>query len=82
METYIDRIKWMKNERKMTNESLSERSGIPLGTLSKLLAGMSESPKLSNIVAICNALDCSVDLLLRGTLKIQIILPCRRPKSV
>lgn len=66
METYIDRIKWMKNERKMTNERLSERSGIPLGTLSKLMAGMNESPKLSNIVAICNALDCSVDYIITG----------------
>ncbi len=66
METYIDRIKWMKNERKMTNERLSERSGIPLGTLSKLMAGMNESPKLSNIVAICNALDCSVDFIITG----------------
>lgn len=66
METYIDRIKWMKNERKMTNERLSERSGIPLGTLSKLMAGMNESPKLSNIVAICNALDCSVDFIVTG----------------
>lgn len=66
METYIDRIKWMKNERKMTNERLAERSGIPLGTLSKLMAGMNESPKLSNIVAICNALDCSVDFIITG----------------
>ena len=66
METYIDRIKRMKNERKMTNERLSERSGIPLGTLSKLMAGMNESPKLSNIVAICNALDCSVDFIVTG----------------
>lgn len=66
METYIDRIKWMKTERKMTNERLSERSGIPLGTLSKLMAGMNESPKLSNIVAICNALDCSVDFIITG----------------
>ena len=66
METYIDRIKLMKNERKMTNERLSERSGIPLGTLSKLMAGMNESPKLSNIVAICNALDCSVDYIITG----------------
>ena len=66
METYIDRIKFMKNKRKMTNERLSERSGIPLGTLSKLMAGMNESPKLSNIVAICNALDCSVDYIITG----------------
>ena len=67
METYIDRIKRLKNEKKMTNEQLSERTGIPLGTLSKILAGMSDSPKLSNIIAICNALDCSVEYIVSGT---------------
>ena len=67
MESYIDRIKQIKGQKKMTNEQLAERSGIPLGTLSKLLAGMSESPKLSNIVAICNALDCTVEYIVTGT---------------
>ena len=66
METYIDRIKALKSQKKFTNELLSERSGIPLGTLSKLLAGMNESPKLSNIVAICNALECSVEYIVTG----------------
>lgn len=66
METYIDRIKQLKSRKKLTNEQLAERSGIPLGTLSKLLAGMNESPKLSNIVAICNALDCSVEYVVTG----------------
>ena len=67
MESYLDRIKLMKNEKKMTNEQLAERTGIPLGTLSKILAGMSDSPKLSNIIAICNALDCSVEYIVSGT---------------
>ena len=67
MESYLDRIKLMKNEKKMTNEQLSDRTGIPLGTLSKILAGMSDSPKLSNIIAICNALDCSVEYIVSGT---------------
>lgn len=66
METYIDRIKLMKNQRRLTNERLSELSGVPLGTLSKLLAGMNESPKLSNVVAICSALDCSVEYIVTG----------------
>ena len=67
MESYLDRIKLMKNEKKMTNEQLAERTGIPLGTLSKILAGMSDSPKLSNIIAICNVLDCSVEYIVSGT---------------
>lgn len=66
MESYLDRIKQLKNERKMTNDQLSERSGIPLGTLSKILAGMSDSPKLSNIIALCSALDCSVEYIVSG----------------
>lgn len=64
--TYIDRIKSIKNERRITNDALSEMTGIPLGTLSKILAGISDSPKLSNIVAICDALDCSLDYILTG----------------
>lgn len=67
MKSYLDRIKQLKNERKMTNERLSELTGIPLGTLSKILAGMSDSPKLSNIVAICSALDCSIEYIVSGT---------------
>ena len=64
--TYIDRIKQLKSEKKITNDALSEMTGIPLGTLSKILAGISDSPKLSNIVAICAALECSVDFILTG----------------
>lgn len=67
METYIDRIKLLKSQKKITNEQLSAMTGIPLGTLSKLLAGMSDSPKLSNIIAICGALDCSVEYIVSGT---------------
>ncbi len=64
--TYIDRIKKIKSEKKITNDRLSEMTDIPLGTLSKILAGISDSPKLSNIVAICAALECSVDYILTG----------------
>jgi phage repressor protein C with HTH and peptisase S24 domain len=64
--SYIDRIKKIKSEKKITNEQLSAMTGIPIGTLSKILAGISDSPKLSNIVAICEALECSVDYILTG----------------
>ncbi len=65
-ETYLERIKMLKSQRKITNDRLSEMTGIPLGTLAKLLAGISDSPKLSNIVAISRALDCSLDWLITG----------------
>ncbi|MBR2908396.1 MAG: helix-turn-helix domain-containing protein [Clostridia bacterium] len=66
MESYIDRIKKMKNERKITNQRLSEMTGIPIGTLSKILAGISDSPKLANIISICDALGCSIDYIVTG----------------
>lgn len=66
MDSYIDRIKKMKNERKITNQRLSEMTGIPIGTLSKILAGISDSPKLANIISICDALGCSIDYIVTG----------------
>ena len=63
---YIKRIKEVKSIRKMTNDELAERTGIPGGTLAKILAGISESPKLCNIVAICEALNCSLDYIMYG----------------
>lgn len=63
---YIKRIKQIKTERKMTNDELAEKTGIPGGTLAKILAGISESPKLANIVAICQALNCSLDYVMYG----------------
>ena len=63
---YIDRIKLLKSEKKITNDRLSEMTGIPLGTLSKILAGISDSPKLANIVAICDALDSTLEYVVNG----------------
>lgn len=63
---YIERIKQIKSEKRITNDELSRLSGIPLGTLSKLLAGLSDSVKLSNMIAICGALGCSLDYIVSG----------------
>ena len=64
--SYIERIKQLKSEKKITNDQLADMTGIPLGTLSKILAGISDSPKLVNIVAIAQALGCSLDYLISG----------------
>lgn len=63
---YLDRIKKIKSERRMTNDDLAAKTGIPLGTLSKILAGISDSPKFVNIMAICEALECSVNYIVTG----------------
>lgn len=64
--TYIDRIKQIKSQKKITNDKLAEMTGIPLGTLTKIMAGISDSPKLSNIIAICDALGCTLDYIVSG----------------
>lgn len=64
---YIERIKQIKSKKKITNDALAEMTGIPLGTLSKMMAGVAESPKLSNIISICEALDVSLDYIVFGT---------------
>lgn len=64
--SYLDRIKQIKSQRKITNEELAAATGIPLGTLSKLLAGIHDSPRMSSMVAICQALDCSLDYIVLG----------------
>ena len=66
---YKDRIKQLKSQKKITNDQLSGMTGIPLGTLSKILAGISDSPKLSNMIAICEALDCSLDYVVYGRIE-------------
>ena len=64
---YIYRIKKIKADKKITNDKLSELTGIPLSTLSKIMAGISDSPKLANIVSIADALGCSLDYIVNGT---------------
>jgi SOS-response transcriptional repressor LexA/DNA-binding Xre family transcriptional regulator len=66
---YISRLKQLKADKKMTNESLAEITGIPLSTISKIFAGISDSPKLSNMVLIANALDSTLDYIVSGTPK-------------
>ena len=65
--TYIERIHMLNKERKITNQDLAAMTDIPLGTLSKMLAGYSYSPKLSYIVSIATAFNVSIDYLLGRT---------------
>lgn len=64
--SFADRVKTLKSERAMTSEQLSRISGIPLGTLTKILSGATEEPKLSVALAIAAAFDCPLGMLLDG----------------
>ena len=61
---WLENIKRIKKQKNLTNESLSELSGISLGTLNKLLSGATEDPKLSTLLALKKALGVTMDELL------------------
>ncbi len=61
---WLDSIKRIKKEKGLTNEQLSEISGISLGTLNKLLSGATADPKLSTLSSLSQAFSCSFDELL------------------
>lgn len=59
----IEYIKQRKKEMNMTTEELSKLSGVPIGTLNKILAGQTSDPKFETVRAICKALDISLSAL-------------------
>lgn len=64
--SFSERVKRVKKEKGINNDALSAASGIPLGTLTKLLSGATEEPKLSNAIALARALGCSLEYLATG----------------
>ena len=64
MESFAKKVKDLKAKRGYTAGELSELSGVPLGTLNKLLAGIIEEPKISTASAIASALGTSLAAML------------------
>ena len=50
-----------KKKLGITSEELSKRSGVPLGTLNKILSGDTKDPKLGTLKAIARVLGCTLD---------------------
>ena len=53
----------LKSENGLTTELLSERSGVPRGTLNKLLNGETKNPTGATLKKLADALKCPVELL-------------------
>ena len=51
----------LKQEQGMTSEYLAQASGVPIGTLNKILNGQTKNPSLETVFALAHALGCSVD---------------------
>lgn len=62
----LNRIKKIKKQKNLSNETLSKLSGIPFSTLSKILSGNTRDPQISNIIRISRALGVSADYIIFG----------------
>ncbi|MFL0194247.1 helix-turn-helix domain-containing protein [Clostridium sp. WILCCON 0269] len=57
----LEIINKLKKKKGLTSEQLSKESGVPLGTLNKILNGTTKDPKLETLKALARVLDCSLD---------------------
>lgn len=54
----------LKRRRGLTTEALSARSGVPVGTINKLLNGETRNPTARTLHRLAEALNCPYELLL------------------
>lgn len=59
-----EKLKDEKNRRGMTNQQLSDTTGVPIATTSRILAGAVTNPGIFHVSAICAALGLSMDTLM------------------
>ena len=53
----------LKNERGLTTDALSARSGVPKGTINKILNGETRNPTVGTLAALAEALHCPLGYL-------------------
>lgn len=66
LEAMVSRIKSIKKKEKLSNEALAKLSGVPKGTLSKILGSETKDPQISNIIKISQALGVTADYIIFG----------------
>ncbi|WP_347256276.1 helix-turn-helix transcriptional regulator [Anaerostipes sp. PC18] len=57
----LEKISEYKKKLGITTEELSKRSGVPVGTLNKILSGQTKDPKLETLKSIARVLNCTLD---------------------
>lgn len=60
------KIIYYKKKLKMTNQSLADKTGIPVGTISRIASGETKEPTLKNLRLIAQAFGCTIDDLQSG----------------
>lgn len=59
-----DRLKELIAQSGLTTKTISDRSGVPGATISRICSGATPNPQFQTIVDICTAIGCTPDVLL------------------
>ena len=62
-------LKKLKDESKLTTKKISEKSGIPESTISRILSGQTDNPSFDSIYAIVKAMGGSLDSVFENDIK-------------
>ena len=62
-------LKKLKDESKLTTKQISEKSGIPESTISRILSGQTDNPSFDSIYAIVKAMGGSLDSVFENDIK-------------
>lgn len=57
-------LKELKDKRKLTNQQLSDLSGIPVGTINRIMAGQTDNPSFQTVCDLVMAMEGSLDELI------------------
>ena len=67
MEQWIENLRTLKQEKKVTYEWIAEQSGQPERTVIRIFAGETDDPKCKTLKPICYALGVTLDEVLTDT---------------
>lgn len=59
-----EKLKDEKLRRGLTNQQLSDVSGVPIATTSRIIAGAVTNPGIFHVAALCAAMNISIDALM------------------
>lgn len=57
------RLNELKDQRKLTNQQLSDLSGVPVGTINRIMAGQTDNPSFQTVCDMVMAMGGSLDEL-------------------
>lgn len=60
---YTKKLNEFKDSCDLTNQEISEKSGVPLGTVNRIMSGQTECPSFDAVAAIVKAMGGSLDEL-------------------